>query len=215
MEPSDFDKTIRAKLDESHELHKDQMDAARPFVWSAIRMQTQNRRSLAWYHLAAAVLFMILGFSVILYRVMDEHTREIKQLSEKIDELHSHYLLQRRELYSKDTLVESLGNELRNMEEQLTRMQEQNLFYPKETTVYRIDTIYVNHVQEIATVPELSVLSEVPDERPGDPESELPDKSEERTLLDEAIFPSSSYTVGNRSSGKVDVIILSFPSSKE
>ena len=149
MEPYDIDKIIKGKLNESNDLHSHEMDSAKPFIWSAIQNKIDRNRPLTWLHLAAAVVLLLLSFSFILYTVQNGHKNEISHLSDKIDQLQARYLSQEELLLTKNTKVESLGNELREVEFQLADLYKENPISIKETIVYRIDTIYLNQIKYV------------------------------------------------------------------
>jgi len=154
MEPYDIDKIIKGKLKEGHDLHSHEMDSAKPFIWSAIQNKIDRKRPLTWYHLAAAVILLLLTFSFIMYTVQKSHKNEISQLSVKIDQLQARYLSQEELLQTKNTEVVSLGNELREVEFQLADLHNEKPISIKETIVYRVDTIYLNQIKYITKAPD-------------------------------------------------------------
>ena len=62
MEPFVIDKIVREKLQHNSVLHRQQMDSIRPFVWGAVQQQIATQQSITWYHLAAAVVLLVIVF---------------------------------------------------------------------------------------------------------------------------------------------------------
>ncbi len=97
-------------------------------------------------------------------------------------------------MLAKDTQVESMRNELKNVGFQITDLKRQKSLSQKETFVYRTDTIYVKQIEYINTVSDPAELKVV---RSGavqeQPElMELAKAQEDET--DDMIFPSYSNT---------------------
>lgn len=156
MEPSDIDKLIRDKLSESHDLHKQEIDSAKPFIWSAVQNQIGKTRSLKWYHLAAAIAFLMIAFSFVIYSLQKTHRNEIDRLSDKMDQLENKYTSQRELLQTKDAQLDSLGNELRNIELKFTGLRQRDQVPLKEHVIYQTDTVYVKQFEYITEEPEES-----------------------------------------------------------
>jgi septal ring factor EnvC (AmiA/AmiB activator) len=152
MEPSDFDKILREKLHENHDLHTQEMESAKPFVWSAVYNEIGRKKTLTWYHLAAAVVLLMITFSVLLVNVQKGHQNEISQLSNKIDQLEKSFVTQAEQLQVKDTQLTSMKNELKNVEMRFASMDQQTPVSPKETVVYRTDTVIVKQVEYVTVV---------------------------------------------------------------
>ena len=83
MEHSDFDKILRNKINEVNDLHSKEMDTAKPFVWTEIQRRNSSK-GLRWYHLAAAVVLIVLCFSWVLLSMQNNHNKEPQTLSNKI-----------------------------------------------------------------------------------------------------------------------------------
>jgi TolA-binding protein len=152
METSDFDKILRDKLSENHGLHQREMETAKPFVWSAVYNEIGRKKTLTWYHLAAAVLLLMITFSVTLVHVQKGHQNEISQLSQKVDQLEKSLLSQAELLQLKDAQLTSMKNELENVEMRFAGIDQQTPISPKETLVYRTDTVIVKQVEYVTVV---------------------------------------------------------------
>lgn len=210
----DIDKIIRNKLQESNDLHRQERQTAKPFVWSAVQNQIGRKRSLRWYHLAAAVVILMISFSFVFYTIQNGHNKEMELLSSKIDQLLEDYASQVELLNYKESQVESLGNELRNFELLLTNLQQQKPLSQKETIVYRTDTVYVRQVEYINTAPdpiESKVISH----------STMQAQPEQVEIImvnekgrDDAIFSSYSYQGNSRSTEKIKVKFGPFTARK-
>ena len=210
MEPFEIDKIIKDKLLESNDLHKHEMDSAKPFVWSAIQNKTREKRTLTWVHLAAAVVILMISFSFVLYGIQRGHKNEMKQLSYKIDQLQQDYLSQAELLQTKDTQVSSLGGELKKVELQLTELRQQKPLSQKETFVYKTDTVYHKQIEYITVVSDPVEPAEIG----FDPLVNHPEQTGIAKVqvneMDDAIFPSYSVKSTNQASETIKLKFGSF-----
>ena len=210
MEPFEFDQIIKSKLSQGSELHDQEMQAAKPFVWSAIQ-SNKKRGSLTWIHLAAASVVLTLLFSFVLYEVQNAHTSEMASMADQIGQLQKNYHSQEAMLSSKNAQVEILEMDLNDMEHQLTSLQERNKENQNQDKmyVYRTDTVYLKQVEYITTV------SNPPDPEPEVEQLQEPDKTDlvDAALLetDAAIYPSYSY----KNTTSTETIKLKFGSFRE
>lgn len=213
MEPMDIDKIIKDKLQENNDLHMHEMDTAKPFVWSAVQSQMATKPSLNWYHLAAAVLLLIISFPFAFYGIQSGHKKQIDLLSNKIDQLQQDYTSQQELLNTKDSQVVLLGNELKNIELKLTDVQQQQSVPRKEMIIYRTDTIYVKQVEYISTTRDPMVLSVVRTEK----DSELIEGLEEINTQErrsEAIFSNDTYRANKQPAETIKIKFGSFTARK-
>ncbi len=208
MEPFDIDNIIKNKLRESNDLHSHEMDSAKPFVWSAVQNQI-GKSTLTWVHLAAAIVLVVLSFSFVLYYIQKGRKNEIELLSNKVDQLQKDYLSQAALLQTKDTQVASLGNELKNVELQLTDLQKQPLSQ-KETFVYRTDTIYVKQVEYITIVSGHDEPMEIVSDPLEEQSEQLAMTKVPEIKTDDAIFPSYSNPRNKQTSESIKLKFGSF-----
>lgn len=194
MEPIDIDKIFRNKLLESNDLHKQEMESAKPFVWSAVLNKIEKSRSLTWYHLAAAVVLLMISFSFVLYNIQKGYNNEINLLSNKIDQFQKNHLSQLEFLQTKDIEVESLEIELKNVELKLSNLMQQKTLPQRETYVYRTDTVYLKQLEYVTI--STPIESE---ESNGDTLVNMTDRTAVAKVqeMDDIIFPSYSSR-GNR-----------------
>lgn len=197
MEPNEIDNIIRNKLQESSDLHRPEMDSAKPFVWSAVHNQIVGKQSLTWYHLAAALALLLIGFSFVLYQIQTGHRNQIDLLSNKVDQLQQNYSSQVNLLQTKETQVESMGKELRNIELQLTDLQQQESIVKKETIVFRTDTVFIKQVEYINNTPDPMEMKVVSTSTIQDPDEQEEIVTAQESSRDDAIFSNYSYP-GNR-----------------
>ena len=202
MEPYDIDNIIKGKLKESRDLHSHEMDAAKPFIWSAIQKKIDKKRPLAWYHLAAAVILLLLTFSFIMYTAQKSHKNEISQLSVKIDQLQARYLSQQELLQTKNTEVESLGNELREVEFQLADLHNEEPLSIKETIVYRVDTIYLNQIKYITRASDQIQTKDINPEIKENQAGRVEVSRIEDEEMDDIIFPTYSSEQNSKQSSE-------------
>jgi hypothetical protein len=194
MEPMDIDKIIKNKLQQSNDLHSHEIDSSKPFIWSAVQNNIR-RRTLTGYHLAAAVVMLLIGFSFILFSIQNSHNNEIELLSGKIDQLQENYISQAEHLYAKEIQTASLGDELKSLELKLTEMQLQKPTSQKETFVYRTDTVYVKQIEYINTISDPVEMNIITTGNEADPDALIKIAQIKVQETDDEIFPS--YTRQN------------------
>ncbi len=177
MEPSDFDKFIKSKLQEDIDLHKRESEAAKPFVWSAVQNEVTNR-SLNWRHLAAAMILLLIGFSLVFQMNRQAHQKELNHLAKQIGELHEQYQRQLVTLEEQDHQNDA----------QLLDSQKQELI------VHRVDTIYRIRVDTVVVTVKEFVPVSAPTASQADPQ--VTENTIEKTNeVDESIYPH--YTDGD------------------
>lgn len=214
MEPFDIDKIIKNKLAQDNEIHAHEMESAKPFVWSAIQNKIGSRKSLTWYHLAAAVVLLMISFSFILFGIQKGRHREIEQLSNKIDQLQKDYVTQAELLQYKNAQVESQGFELKNMEVRLTSIQENKPAAQSEKIIHQVDTVYIKQIEYITKIPDSNdenklVMGEQIEMAI---QTEKTDKQE--TNIDNMIFPTTRNSEKSEQSESIQIKMGSFLARK-
>ena len=214
MEPIDIDNLIKNKLLETNERHQHEMELAKPFIWSAVQNKIGKKSSLTWYHLAAAVVILMISFSFVLYSVQKGHTNEMELLSDKIDQLQRDYSSQATMIQTKDSQVATLGSELRNVELKLADLQLQKPLSQKEVFVYQTDTVYLKQVEYITTI----AYPDEPEEKdivPSVEQTELIGIAQvQQDQMDDAIFPSYSSQRNSQPSETIKIKFGSFTVKK-
>lgn len=188
MEPKDIDNIIRGKVLESSDLHEQEMDSAKSFIWTKVQNKTSRKRLLTWYHLAAAIILLLVCFSFVFYIIQERHNNEMSLLSKKIDLLQKNHVSQEKLLKSKDQEMESLGDELKQVEQKFTSMLQQKPLAQKETLVYRTDTVYLKQIEYITAVTDPINSKEISANKTGMYPRQHEDTKEKE--IDEAIYPS-------------------------
>ena len=191
MEPFDIDKIIKNKLEQDSEIHAHEMESAKPFVWSAIQNQIGSRKSLTWYHLAAAVILLMISFSFILLGIQKEYHQEIAQLSTKVDQLQKDYVTQAELLQYKNTQVESQGYELKNMEVRLTNLQENKPAAQSEKIVHQVDTVYIKQIEYITKIPDSNDENKLMKGEQIEMAIQTEKTDKQESNIDDMIFPST------------------------
>jgi len=193
MEPADFDKIIQEKLSENNESHAHDIESSKPFVWSAVQRQTGKQHTLKWYHLAAAVVLMVISFGFVLNDVQKSYSSKIEDLSDRIEGLQENYLTQEEQIKVKNSEFASLGNELKVVEKQLVTLKNQP---GVETIIYQTDTVYIKQIEYVTVVElEPSVAVEAV-EVVESIKTETNPEIESQTA--KVIYPSYSYTSKNK-----------------
>ena len=152
MEPSDIDRILKSQLEGANNAHQKELENAKPFVWAEVQKNLGKTRTLNWYHLAAAILFLLISFTFVFVNVQKNHDQEMVLLSNKIDQLQQNYQAQLGEINAKNTEVNLLATELKNVELKLSNLDQERPISQKETIVYRTDTVYLKQVEYITTV---------------------------------------------------------------
>ena len=214
MEPFDIDNIIKNKLKESHDLHAHEMESAKPFVWSAIQRQIDSRKSMTWYHLAAAMILLMISFSSILFSIQKGRHQEIEQLSNKIDQLQKDYMTQAELLHLKNRQVESLDSELKNVEVRLTTFQERKQVVQREKIIYQHDTIYVKQVEYVTQIPDYKGDNKIvmAGQIKTSKQVEMIDVQEKE--IDDVIFPSFRNLAKNGQAESIQIKIGPFIARK-
>ena len=194
MEPFEIDKILKEKLEAGSEIHTHELEAAKPFVWSAVQSEINKKKPLTWVHLAAAVILLLMCFSFVLYTFKSAYTNQIDALTTKIDELDRAYQEQLVQVQTKDAQVESLDSELRQMEIQLAGLQPVEPPAAKEVFIHRTDTIYVKQVEYITRIEPEAVKEEALIDEEKMPEEVIATTNQPS----DAIYPSA--VVGKKAS---------------
>lgn len=190
MEPSDFDKILREKLHENPDLHTQEMDAAKPFIWSAVYDEIGRKKTLTWYHLAAAVILLLLTFSVVIYNLQNSHQQELADLSSKMDQLEKNYVSQVELIQSKDIQLSSMKNELENVNKRFANLDLQKPLPQKERIIYQTDTVYVKQVEYVTMAAKENKMLTTTNKDQNISQAELSEPDNQK--FDDIIYPSFS-----------------------
>ncbi len=189
MEPFDIDKIIKEKASENHGLHQREIDAARPFVWSEIQRKEGHGQSLTWVHLTAAVLFLMLCFSMVLIKVQKNHKREMENLSAKLDRIQTEYTVQTEALEMKTNQIASLTKQQMALNKKLSDIKTTPAVH-REQIVYRTDTVLIKQVEYITRVAEPLEPMEQSMEKEAFLKHKTTNKTTKSRKVDDIIFPS-------------------------
>ncbi len=191
MEPFDINKIVREKLQDNSDLHRQQMDSARPFVWGAIQQQIATQQSTTWYHLAAAVVLLAIVFSAILFGLQQRHNQQIDQLANQLDQIQRNSAVQIEALRTKDTQAETLENKLYQLELLLVDLQQKSPTV-EEVVVHRTDTVYVKQVEYITIAADSTQSKELIADVVEKPLERMEVAELQGSTTDDIIFLSSS-----------------------
>ncbi len=169
MEPSDFDKLIKDKLEQDSDLHQKNIEAAKPFVWTAVQTNLKHKKYLIPWHYAAAAAVLFVVFSSLLFLKTNRHyENELNLLSLQILEMKQQnkpsdliaFKNKQLDLLSKD--VERLETSLTlKTNSQSTATPIEKIIIQKQI-VYQVDTVFLNGTAQIAQlVPEFKTLDKV------------------------------------------------------
>ncbi|GJM30722.1 MAG: hypothetical protein DHS20C17_33570 [Cyclobacteriaceae bacterium] len=145
MEPSDFDKLVKEKLQQNRDLYRNERETAKPFIWSAIQTRIA-KNTMIWSHLAAAMVLLLVGISLVFYLNKRTYQKEMVALSQKVGKLQENYQAQLLLLQVKEAQVDSLTDKLKNIAQPLIDLPQ------KERIIYKTDTVFVKQIEHITTV---------------------------------------------------------------
>ena len=151
MEPSDIDKIIKGKLTEvgAKNVHRHEMDQAKPFVWSAVQNNLSQKKALRWYHLAAAILLLLIGFGFGFNEIQKNHQGEIALLHEQLRAIKTQNDDQILLLGQKELELQKVADQLQSVELQLANLEESSLVIAPEKVLYRTDTVIIKQVEYV------------------------------------------------------------------
>jgi len=205
MEPSDFDKILKSKIAEPNDLHEKEMDSAKPFIWAEVQKEIKGNRSLRWYHLAAAVLLLLISFSIVMYSVQNAHQKQLMMLSDKIDLIQSNHQQQIKQLSEQNTeLSMVVANQERARDEQPEKTPP-----IVEKVIYQTDTVFIRQVEYIELEPEPKPITvRATDHGPEVASNNHPEIQNDK--YDEIIYPANSKQVNDRKSESSKLKISAF-----
>jgi hypothetical protein len=151
MEPSDFDKLIQAKLAEKNSIHANEIQKAKPFIWTAIQKELNAKVFLfPWYQVAAAFILLLIGSSFLFYSMQLNHQTEISKLNLKVESLKQYYNQQTNVIIQKSDELLTICDEVDQLELAVKELHENEPIKEiRELIVYRSDTVYVDRVEQI------------------------------------------------------------------
>lgn len=226
MEPHDnnnqhdfnkLDKLIREKLGQDISLHEREIESSKSFIWSAIQRKTSEQKSLAWFHLAAAVIVLVIVFSFFFLKIQQDHQQELQLLTNRIESIQKYYSDQESTLLSKEAEINTLSSQIDELQIQMTGMGEtSNSVEIKEVerVVYHTDTVYVSEIRYVtASNPDQSNL--LPDsEKPSDLNI-ITSVTSHDVERDDEIFPSQSTQKSIQSPESIQLKFGAFASNKD
>jgi len=149
MERGDFDSLIRDQLGSTNTAHAKEINEAKPFVWASVRNNLDRKTTLRWYHLAAAILLLMISFTFLLNQVQKSHNQELSRLSDKLDRLEQDFQSQEDKLMVKEQQVSEMAGELRMVEIELSAIKNEPQQVGRELVVYKADTIYIKQIEYV------------------------------------------------------------------
>ena len=157
MEPYDFDKLIRDRVLDEGNLHSREASNARQGIWMDIQDRVKkNPAFISWYHLAASILLLIVGFSIILFKVQNHYKSENETLLVKIEKLEKNFTEGASLLDTKDQQIKMLTSNMSNLENTLAELSDQQNDVPVTKVIYKTDTVFLKTVEYVTYVPETS-----------------------------------------------------------
>ena len=151
MEPNDFDKLIKDKLNRPTDIYKTESDKAKPFVWNAISSNAVSAGSIKWYHLVAAVILPLILFSFVLIQIQNHHQKEIEFLSEQIQNMEANYSIQSTSLNEKNVRILNMEKEFEKLSSNRVLNTTEKSAVSKERLIYITDTVYIQRTAHVVT----------------------------------------------------------------
>lgn len=197
METFDIDNLIRNKLVEKNDAHQQEIESAKPFIWSAISQKAGKGRSMTWFHLAASLVLIVTGFTFILLQVHKNYQMEIENLSDQIEQLQRNNASERALVNKKNHQMDVLGAEMKDLKMTIIHLNRQKTVSPAEQIIYRTDTVYLERIRYVTIYPDTAEAQNIENYvNAGDRSNVNPESHEEDQKLDEMIF--SGYSDQNK-----------------
>lgn len=193
MEPFEIDDIIRNKVNQASKRDSSESNKAKPFVWASVRSNLDHRSGLRWYHLAAAVVLLLLSFAFLEIRSQKQHQQEMASLSQQIEELRNTYEGQLAVITEKEAEVLVLRSDLHSLEQQLENLETTSEPQIQERILVKTDTVYVKQVEyiQLASIEaEPKLLDESLPDTSATEEDSIANKTEKSKTTDSEIFPS-------------------------
>jgi hypothetical protein len=201
MEPHDFDKFIKGRVRQTSDTYKHERDAAKPFVWSAVQNNLRKTSQVTGWHLAAAVIAILMLFTLVFYSSQQKHRRELDLVYTKMKQLQQHYDVQTSLLQSREIQLDSVEDQLNHVVRHLEHLS-QKPTPPAERPIPKIDTIFIRQVEYVTAEPELEVALV---------QNAIPEKNE----IDQVIFPIQKSSINNQREEAIKVKFGSFTARKD
>ncbi len=184
MEPSDFDKSIRDKLSQQPDLHRQEIANAKLAVWSQVDHNLYRSNRTLWYLMVAAALILLIGFSVLFVQYQQRYEQELTSLRSELNKVQQQNESQSTTLSQRDQQLSRLEGQLSQKEVQLVAFREHQPQKVRERIVHRTDTVYMTEVQYLtvaaASVDPIGNEAQESDSIPSDQDQSITNSSEAR-----------------------------------
>lgn len=194
MEPIDFDRIVKQKLEGENHLHNQQVTDSKPYVWAAIQQGKSNRAAgVPWLYAAATILIIFLCSVFLLFQQKEKSNLQLEQLTAKIETLQQNYrVIPTTVTAEKNGQIDLLCSEIDQLEKNLGRLKNQQMAAPTALTtlVYKTDTVYINKVEYVTQYINPTNEEEKELEKPKAPPESLPETTD-------IIFPDFSKPTRN------------------
>jgi hypothetical protein len=154
MEPFDFDKLIREKVSEEGNIHSVESREAKPVIWKEIQDKQKKGGYVSWYHLAASILLLIVGFSIILFKVQRHYIDENEALYKKIEQLENDFSERVSLINNKDEQIQELTSGIDDLEKKIKGLSKQQIVKSEPRIIYVKDTVYQRTIEYVVYQPE-------------------------------------------------------------
>lgn len=214
MEPHDFDKLIKSRVQQANDIYQKEMEAAKPFVWSAVQNNLSRTNHITRWHLVAAVMVIVMVFTLVFHSSQQKHRQALDLLYTKMDQLQEHYHDQTNLLQRKEMQLDSVRDQLNQVvlhTENLPEIPKS----PGERPMPKADTVFIRQIEYITAEPELEVASESVPEKGAIPSAIAQNSSTKVNEIDHVIFPSQKSSINNQRAEAIKVKFGSFTARKD
>lgn len=173
MEPSDFDKLIREKVLEEGNIHSVESKEAKPIIWKEVQELHKKRGYISWYHLAASILLLVVGFSIILFKVQKHYINENEALYEKIEQMENDFSERVSLINNKDKQIQMLSSGIDDLEKRIIGISELKNIKTEPRIIYQRDTVFQKTIEYVVYKPEEDAETLPMDESVATDESEV------------------------------------------
>jgi hypothetical protein len=170
-------------------------------VWSAVQNNLRKAGQITGWHLAAAVIAILMLFTLVFYSSQQKHRRELDLVYTKMKQLQQHYDVQTSLLQSREIQLDSVEDQLNHVVRHLEHLS-QKPTPPAERPIPKIDTIFIRQVEYVTAEPELEVALV---------QNAIPEKNE----IDQVIFPIQKSSINNQREEAIKVKFGSFTARKD
>ncbi len=215
MEPKEFDRLIKSRIQQPSDVYQKEMEAAKPFVWSAVQGNLRNTGQVRHWQLAAAAAVLLILFSLILYTSKQEHQKELDLVYGKMDQLQQHFNTQTNLLQTREMQLDSVASQLNQVALHLEQLTQRPIASSTTSPILKVDTVFIRQIEYVTAKPDPDIPEASDPENSTLPSSAVVQVSPpQENKIDHVIYPSQKSAVHN-SKDAIKVKFGSFTARKD